>query len=287
MLLSTKLYVDGGDPKETHEASELLKAAGLGGVHGQTTNPTLIAKNAAKEKGDGATVSAEEAIEYYKKTVQEIAKETDGPISIQVIGDPMTLTAGEMLSQARERITWISNAVIKFPCTKEGLAAAQEFCQEGPINITLTFTQEQAAAVYAATRHHTHDVYVSPFVGRLDDRGQEGMDVVANIIEMYRGLGDGHVRVLTASVRTLDHFLYAVFLKSDVITSPFGILKEWADSGYTMPPEEYVYEKRELEEIPYREITLDKEWEEYDLSHELTDAGLKRFWDDWSAIVSS
>lgn len=287
MQISTKIYIDGGDPGETLEANQLLEKAGFGGLDGQTTNPSLIAKNAAKEKGDDATVTMEEAVAYYKKTVIEIAKTVKGPVSIQVLGDPKTLTSDEMVSQARDRITWIPNGVIKLPCTQEGLRAAETFCQEGPVNITLNFSQEQAAAVYAATKHHNYDVYISPFVGRLDDKGENGMQVVANILEMYRGLGDGHVHVLTASVRNLKHLLYALWLKSDVVTVPYKVLKEWADGGFQMPEKDFIYDLPEHQDIPYRELTLDDEWMSYDIHHELTDVGIGKFWEDWSKIVSS
>lgn len=292
MIQSTHIYIDGGDPHESRAADRILREHNAGVLDGQTTNPTLIAKNALKslqaEKSDTKTLSAEEAEEFYKKTVQEIATVTQGPISIQVIGNPDTVTAEDMVHQARERLLWLPQAVIKFPCTKEGLTAAEIICQEGPVNITLVFSQEQAAAVYAATRHHNYDVYVSPFVGRLDDRGENGMDVVANIIDMYR-LGDGHVHVLTASTRTMKHILYALKLKSDIITIPFKLFTEWSQPStgapFALPPEDFVYDVPGLANLPYRELTLDLEWSEYDIVHNLTDSGVKKFWEDWSQIV--
>ncbi len=277
MNLPSHIYIDGGDPAETKEADALLKKAGYHGLDGQTTNPTLIAKRA----------QGQDSILFYRKTVEEMSKIIpNGKISIQVIGDPVTLSAKDMLSQARDRITWIPNGVIKFPCTKEGLSAAEVFCQEGPVNITLNFSQEQAAAVYAATKAHNYDVFLSPFVGRLDDRGENGMDVVVNELEMFRGLSDNHVNVLTASVRNIKHLLYALFIKSPVITVPFKVFKEWADGGFLLPKEDFIYDVPGLTDIPYKELTLDKDWREYDLSHPLTDAGLARFWDDWKAIVA-
>lgn len=288
MNFPSKIYIDGGDPAETKQADAMLKKAGYHGLDGQTTNPSLIAKNALKEmekKGKQGKLSAKDAFAFYKKTVNEISKIIpNGKISIQVIGDPATLTAEEMLSQARDRMTWIPNGVIKFPCTKAGIEAVATFCQEGPVNVTLNFSQEQAAAVYAATRTHNYDVFVSPFVGRLDDRGENGMDIIANEIEMY-ALGDGHVDVLTASVRSIKHLQYALKLKSPVITIPFKVFKEWADGGFAVPDENFIYDTPGLKEITYRELTLDKEWNEYDLSHELTDKGLVAFWSDWKGIV--
>lgn len=285
MNLPSHIYIDGGDPQESRLADELLKKAGYHGLDGQTTNPTLIAKNFASTR-QGVRVSMEEAIAEYKRIVVEMGKIIpNGKISIQVIGDPATLTTEDMLTQARDRSLWIPNGVIKFPCTKEGLAAAEVFCQEGPVNITLNFSQEQAAAVYAATRAHNYDVFISPFVGRLDDRGENGMDVVANELTMFSPVPDNHVNVLTASVRTLKHLEYALFLKSPVITIPFKVFKEWADGGFALPNEDFIYDVPKLTDIPYREITLDKGWREYNLRHPLTDAGVTKFWQDWAENI--
>ncbi len=282
--LATKFFIDGADPAETKAADQLLKKAGfLTGVSGQTTNPSLIAKLFLKESGK-KKVDERSLLDYYKKTVHEISRVIpDGAISIQVIGDPATLTTEEMLHQARERLTWIPNGVVKFPATEAGIAAAEVFCQEGPVNITLTFSQEQAAAVYIATKAHNYDVYVSPFVGRLDDRGEKGMDVAANIIEMYKKFGDGHVQVLTASVRTVEHIQYALWLESDVVTIPFKLLKEWESLGFPLPKEDFIYDTPGLTEIPYKELNLDVDWHEFDLHHDLTSAGLQKFWDDWKS----
>ncbi len=290
MTLPSKIFIDGGDPEETQKADELLKKAGFHGLDGQTTNPTLIIKN-AKLKMKSEKLTQKEAVDFYKETVTEMSRIIpDGSISIQVIGDPAILTTEDMLSQARERIGWIPNASIKFPATDAGIGAAEIFCQEGPINITLAFSQDQAAAVYAATKVHNYPVFISPFVGRLDDRGENGMDVVANIKEMYAALGDGHVEVLTASLRTLNHLYYALKLKSEIITVPFKIFTQWAEKGFDLPSAEYIYDPaldtgKPLAEIPYHELTLDEDWHTFDLAHDLTDKGLATFWEDWKAIV--
>lgn len=300
MNLSSKIYIDGGDPQETREADAMLKKAGYHGLDGQTTNPTLIAKklatsDPARREQETRKLTEKEAIEGYRKTVEEMSKIIpEGKISIQVIGDPATLTTEDMITQARDRITWIPNGVIKFPCTMAGLAAVEVFCQEGPVNITLNFSQEQAAAVYAATKAHNYDVFLSPFVGRLDDKGENGMDVVANELTMFRGVPENHVQVLSASVRNMKHLLYALFLKSPVITLPFKVLSEWlvgpsTGSGQNpvirLPDSDFVYDVPGLADISYKELTLDKDWKEYDLSHPLTDSGVARFWEDWKAIV--
>jgi transaldolase len=285
MQLPSNIYIDGGDPAETKEADSMLKKAGYHGLDGQTTNPSLIAKNFSTKNG-GKKISLADAFGEYKRVVTEMSKIIpEGKISIQVIGDPATLTTEEMISQARDRIRWIPNGVIKFPCTTAGLAAVEVFCQEGPVNITLNFSQEQAAAVYAATIAHNYDVFISPFVGRLDDKGENGMDVVVNELEMFKAFGDHHVNTLAASIRSVKHFMYSLWLKTPVITVPFKVLKEWVDGGCVLPPQEYIYDTPGLTEIPYREITLDKDWKEYDLHHDLTDAGVAKFWEDWKSIV--
>lgn len=285
--LTTKIFLDGGDPLETKKADTLLKSHGFPGIQGQTTNPSLIVKNLSNQSNSSnlSNLTNSQAFLEYKRIVTEMAKVTSGPISIQVILSP-DATAEDMLTQARDRLLWIPNAVIKFPCTEEGLKAAEVFCQEGSVNITLNFSQAQAAAVYAATKFHNYEVFVSPFVGRLDDRGEKGMDVVANILEMYRGLGDGHVQVLTASVRTLDHFLYALKLKSDVVTVPYKILEDWCAQGCPIPGENYLYQAPGLSEIPYQELSLDDDWKNYDLSHDLTTTGVSKFWSDWTQVVN-
>lgn len=284
MMFPAKIYIDGGDPNETKEADELLKKAGYHGLDGQTTNPSLIVKR-AKSLVKSDKISSEEAFAFYKKTVVEMSSIIpDGNISIQVIGDPAVMTKDMMLAQARERLKWIPNAIIKLPCTSEGLAAAAEFCSEGPINITLNFSEEQGAAVYNATKLHTHDIFISPFVGRFDDRGEKGMDFIANELAML-SKGDGHVQVITASVRTLDHLLYALKLKSHIVTVPFKVFKQWADCGFTLPSEDYIYNPEGLTEMPYHEVSLDNEWQSYDISHPLTQAGVAKFWEDWKSIV--
>src|SRR5215471_8034409 len=174
----TKILVDGGDPQETRRAKELL-----GFVDGQTTNPSLIAKNPHIREliASGHKLSDREEMEEYKKIVRTISPLVgDAGVSIEVFADEKTTTS-EMLDQAREMFFWIPNAYIKYPCTAEGLCAAQMSVKVGMrVNMTLCFSQQQAAAVYAATKGTKEPAYVSPFVGRLDDIGQNGMDVVRN-----------------------------------------------------------------------------------------------------------
>ena len=262
MKFPCHIYIDGGDPEETRTADAMLKKAGYHGLDGQTTNPSLIAKNYAARNG-GKRVSMEDAFREYKRIVKDMSSVIPaGKISIQVIGDPATMTTEDMISQARDRVTWISNGIIKIPCTQEGLAAVEVFCQEGPVNVTLSFSQDQAAAVYNVTKTHNYEMFVSPFVGRFDDRGENGMDIVANVLEMYRALGDGHVKVICASIRNINHLMYTLWLRCDIATIPFKVFTEWADSGFPVPAKNYIYNAPGLADIPYKELTLDRDWRE-------------------------
>lgn len=282
--LKTGIFLDGGDPVETREIIGLL-----GFLDGQTTNPTLISKNPkAKERLEkGEKFSEDEALGFYREVVEEISGlMPQGAISIEVYADPST-TSEQMLKQGREMFSWIPNAHIKFPSSREGLRAAEQAVKEGlRINMTLCFRQEQAAAVYAATKGAKRgEVFVSPFIGRLDDRGENGMDVIAHILKMYQR-GDGHAEVLTASVRKLDHLLYALKLGSDIVTAPYKILREWGEKGLPVPGDEYVYDSGNLKSIPYKEIDLDRPWQEYDIHHDLTDKGMEQFSKDWNSLIA-
>jgi transaldolase len=281
--LKTRIFLDGGNPGETREILDLL-----GFLDGQTTNPTLISKNpdAKKRLERGEKFTKEEVLDFYQGVVKEIAGLLpQGSISIEVYADAST-SPGTMLVQGKEMFEWIPNAHIKFPTSREGLKAAEQAVWDGlRVNMTLCFSQEQAAAVYAATRGAKKgDVFVSPFIGRLDDRGENGMDLIANILCMY-AKGDGHVEVLTASVRSLDHLLYALKLGSDIITAPYEILKAWAEKGIPVPGDEYRYDQKGLKPIPYRKIALGRPWENYHIRHDLTDKGMEKFSADWNALI--
>ena len=216
----------------------------------------------------------------------ELAEITDGPISIEVYADHDT-SAEKMLSQGRKMFTWIPNAYIKFPTTKEGLRAASQAVKEGlRVNMTLCFSQEQAAAVYAATAGTKEPAFVSPFVGRLDDRGEDGMSLIENILEMFEK-GDGHVLTLTASARSLNHLLYAIKLKSPLITIPFKVFEEWAGKNFPLPDRNFEYNPKGLKKIPYKEIPLNKPFDQYNIRHDLTDAGIEKFSDDWNQLVQN
>jgi len=279
--IATKLFLDGGDPAETRRAKEVL-----GHLDGQTTNPSLIAANPAIKKRleSGERFTRAEAREFYHGVVQEIAKTTEGSLSIEVDANERS-TADDLLQQGRAFSKWVPNATIKYPIIPAGLEATEKSVAEGiHVNLTLCFSQSQAAAVYAATRGAKRPAFVSPFVGRLDDRGECGMDVVASILRMLKA-GDGHLLTLTASVRNIDHLMYAVALGSPLITAPLKVYEAWAAANFSLPGPDYTYPRGMMKPIPYKEIPLDRPWREYDIKHPLTDAGLRKFAEAWEALL--
>ena len=310
MTYNSKIFLDGGDPAETREILALL-----GSLEGQTTNPTLIAKNpyakARFEKGEKFT--KQEILDFYKSVVTNISSLIpNGSVSIEVYADKNT-TAEEMLKQAREMWKWIPNAHIKFPTTHVGLASAEQLISEGGrVNMTLVFSQEQAAAVHSATRGAKKgDVFVSPFVGRLDDIGQNGMDLIKNIKQMYNE-AESHVEILSASIRSNEHFLASLAYKADIITAPAKAIYEWVSSlplplfkgevpsprGEGVSPEwiqgwlsdsknfeGFQYDAKALKPIPYKQLDLSKNWRDFDIAHPLTDKGVERFANDWNALI--
>lgn len=281
--LKTRIFLDGGNPDETLQVIERL-----GFLDGQTTNPTLITRHPAvvAHHTRGESFSASELLAFYRFVVTTLSHlMPDGSISVEVYADPM-VTADAMLAQGCEMYSWIPNAHVKFPTTTAGLEAAERAVADGMrVNMTLCFSQPQAAAIYAATKGaKPGQVFVSPFIGRLDDRGDNGLDLVANILQMFTR-GDGHVQVLTASVRSLDHLRSAIHLGSDLITAPAEVLSRWAEEGLALPGPEPSVHLKPLRRIPYVELKLDRPWREYDLRHELTDVGVSRFARDWNAML--
>lgn len=278
----TKILVDGGDPQETLEIKEML-----GFVDGQTTNPSLIANNPHIKEliASGHKLSNREEMDEYKNIVQTISPLVgDAGVSIEVFSDEKT-TAQEMFSQGQEMFSWIPNAYIKYPCTAEGLRAAQNSVkQQMRVNMTLCFSQQQAAAVYAATKGTKEPAYVSPFVGRLDDIGQNGMDVVRNIKRMF-SKGDGHVLVLAASIRSLEHLLYCFALETELATVPAKTLKLWANKNFPIPEKQFQYQSSG-KPIQYQELDLKQPWQSFDIQHELTRKGIEKFAADYRATLS-
>ena len=276
----TKIYLDSGDPAETKIISDQL-----GFLDGQTTNPSLIVKNpeVQKCKTGEKECSESDLLHFYKDIVTDLRTQLDQgqSVSIEVYADANT-TAQEMITQGTEMNTWIPDAHIKLPITAAGLEAANHFVNNGVnVNMTLCFTVDQALAVHAATRGCAKgQVYVSPFIGRLDDIGESGVDLIENILNVFTGV-KSNVEVLAASIRTKDHVIDTMALGCDLLTIPYKVLS--------------LYSKKEMQELLHAEIvdrvpaeiSDDKEWNEYDISHSLTNTGLSKFAQDWRSIFTT
>lgn len=291
---ATRIFLDSGDPNETKDILERL-----GSLDGQTTNPSLVAENPALQERmqQQGSISNDELMSFYKDVVQEVADLVpNGSVSIEVYADHGS-RAEDLMEQADEMWSWIDNAHIKLPIIEPGLEAAQQLIADGKrVNMTLNFTQEQAAAVYSATKGATQgDVFVSPFEGRIHDCGRDGMDLIENEMRMFREKGDGHVEVLMASVRDMKHFMYGLYTGVDIITAPYDVLREWADAGTPLPgvdideaevqqENEYLH-GGEATEIPYNDLELERDWHAFDISHPQTDEGLHTFAEDWNRIL--
>jgi transaldolase len=184
---------------DTANVEKIREFAELGMVDGVTTNPTLI----AKEGRD------------FHEVIKEICSIVDGPVSAEVTA----LDAEGMIEEARELSKLADNVVIKIPMTKEGMKAVNVLSKEGiKTNVTLIFSANQAlmAAKAGAT-------YVSPFVGRLDDIGQNGMQLIAEIVQIFKNY-DIKTEVIVASVRHPMHVIEAAKLGADIATIPFAVL---------------------------------------------------------------
>jgi transaldolase len=204
---------------DTAEIKEIETGLQWGMVDGITTNPSLIAK----------------AGKPYLPTVQEIARLVPGPVS----GEVLATEYEEILSQGRRLAGLAENVVVKVPLTPDGLRAVATFKKEGiRTNVTLCFSATQALLAAKAGA-----AYISPFVGRLDDIAEEGMELIEQIVTIYRNY-EFDTKVLVASVRHPIHIVQAGMLGADVATIPFKVLEQ-------------LYK------------------------HPLTDLGLDRFTSDW------
>jgi transaldolase len=207
---------------DTANLEEIRQAASMGLIDGVTTNPSLI----AKEKCD------------FRDLLSQICDAVPGPISAEVVA----LDAAGMLREGRELARIADNITVKVPVTLEGLKAVRAFSAEGiKTNVTLIFSPLQAlmAAKAGAT-------FVSPFVGRLDDVGASGMEVVSQIVEIYENYGFT-TEVLVASIRHPMHVVEAALMGADVATMPWKVLQQL-------------------------------------IQHPLTDIGIQRFLDDWKKL---
>jgi transaldolase len=191
-----KLFLD------TANLKEIELAASWGVLDGVTTNPTLISKEHGVE------------LESHLKAICELV---EGPVSMEVI----SLDSEGMVEEGRKYSNWASNIVVKVPMTPEGLKAVRQLSEENiPTNVTLVFSANQAllAAKAGAT-------YVSPFIGRLDDNGQDGMQVIEEIVQIFDNYSH-ETQVLVASVRHPRHITEAAMIGADIATLPYSIFEK-------------------------------------------------------------
>lgn len=213
-----KLFIDTADIKEIEQAVD------WGIISGATTNPSLVSTQGKVD---------------FKSHIQRICELVQGPVSAEVI----SLDAENMLKEARDIATWSPHVVVKIPMTSEGMKAVKVLSREGiKTNVTLVFSPNQA--LLAANAGAT---YVSPFVGRLDDAGHDGMAVVAEIVQIFRQYNYS-TQVLAASIRHPLHCVTAAKIGVDVATVPYKVLKQM-------------------------------------FQHPLTDSGIARFLADWKKVT--
>jgi len=244
-LTEAKLFVDTGDPDEARAVQQLLQGAGYSGLDGATTNPSYFAKNpdvqARIKRGEKFT--REGLLAAYREAAQEIERIIPGgDISVEVYADTDT-KASDMIDQARVLNGWLPTARIKLPIIEQGLIAAEALKNELRLNMTLCFSQQQVAAVYEATKGAEGLVVISPFIGRLDDKGENGAQFVGNVVRMLKG-SDGHLKVLAASFRRLDNILEMIRVGADILTINKERFDLWAEEGLKLPDEDFVYTKR-------------------------------------------
>ena len=207
------IYID------TANLEEIKRAASLGVLDGVTTNPSLVAK---------------EGVDF-RTRLEEICRVVKGPVSAEVVA----IEHDAMIAEAEPLIQIASNIVIKLPCIEEGLRACKTLAdRDVKVNMTLCFQPLQAMLAAKAGAF-----LISPFVGRIDDVGGDGMEVVQQIRQIYDNYSY-QTKILTASIRHPQHMVQAAMMGSDVATAPLKVIQQM-------------------------------------MKHPLTDVGLKRFLDDW------
>lgn len=214
--ITVKFFIDTADVREIREANS------LGILDGVTTNPSLIARTGRP----------------FRETIEEICSIVNGPVSAEVV----SLDTDGMVKEARDLASIADNIVVKIPLIKTGLKAVKILSGEGiKTNVTLCFSSNQALLAAKAG-----GAYVSPFVGRLDDRGQEGMSLIEEIRTIYDNYGF-KTQIIVASIRHPIHVRDAALMGADVATIPFEVFDKL-------------------------------------VQHPLTDDGVKRFLADWEKV---
>jgi transaldolase len=211
---------------DTANLSHIRYGVDLGVISGVTTNPSLVSKEGKVD---------------YRSLVKEICSIVPGPVSTEVL----SLEASGMVAEAHEIVTWAENIAVKIPLTLEGLKATAILAKENvKVNMTLCFSLNQAILAAEAGA-----AYVSPFVGRLDDIGEDGMALVVDIVEYLR-YHNLSTRVIAASIRHAAHCLAAAKAGAHIATLPYGVLLQM-------------------------------------IEHPLTTIGVRRFADDWNKVMGA
>lgn len=193
---------------DTANLEEIKKGLAMGMVDGVTTNPSLIAKEN----------------QSFEELIPAICKLVDGPVSAEVV----SLEAEGMLAEARVLAKIADNIVIKIPMVVEGLKAVKQLAAEGiKTNVTLVFSAAQALLAAKAGAS-----YISPFVGRLDDIGTPGMDLIQNIVTIFDNYGY-QSEIIVASVRSPQHVLDSALIGADIATIPFKVIAQLAKHPLT------------------------------------------------------
>jgi len=193
---------------DTANIDEIRKGVEMGMVDGVTTNPSLVAKENTS----------------FEELLQEICRIVDGPVSAEVV----SLDAEGMCKEARVLAAMSDNIVIKIPMVVEGLKAVKTLTAEGiKTNVTLVFSSAQALLAAKAGAS-----FVSPFVGRLDDIGEHGMDLISDIMTIYNNYGYDS-EVIVASIRNPLHVLDAAMIGADIATIPFKVIEQLAKHPLT------------------------------------------------------
>jgi len=211
-----QIYID------TARIEDIREAADMGVLDGVTTNPSLIAK---------------EGVDFHQR-MKEICEVVPGPVSAEVV----STESDAMLEEAQPLLSIADNIVIKLPCTVDGLRACKQLSSKGVrVNMTLCFQPLQAMLAAKAGAF-----LISPFLGRLDDIGQDSMELIQQIRTIYDNYGYD-TKVLAASIRHPMHLIQCALLGADVATVPFKVIQQM-------------------------------------MNHPLTDSGLKKFLEDWAAM---
>jgi transaldolase len=193
---------------DTANLDEIKKGVEMGMVDGVTTNPSLIAKENKP----------------FEEIIKEICRLVDGPVSAEVVG----LEADGMVREARELAKIADNIVVKIPMVVEGMKAVKMLDAEGiKTNVTLVFSAAQALLAAKAGAS-----FVSPFVGRLDDIGVSGMDLISDIVNIYDNYGY-QSEIIVASIRSPQHVLDSALIGADIATIPFKVIAQLAKHPLT------------------------------------------------------